>query len=360
MEPTQLSCPKGYKMEQSTPYETHAKIMRRVSKSDTCKYGAVPATTIPPDKPCVVIFGGELTRTIKDANYYASMMMRLIDFYGLRGVDVYSAYYDFDTKDRKAERKNVFIDARSKILNKGATKQIADTQYIQDLYDIIIQPRIVDSHGDKLPDLVALQNIRNIIIYTHSHGSVPAYAFQGIMLNNMRKYGYETNVIRDIMKNLLIVQHAPVSPLEKSKFNTVSFMSANDTKMNFHNKFSEYVTEHNEDLLPSYFPLGNFFAVYGFTYQLIDEHQINGLVPNKGQDMLTPDGAIIMAAERNTLINGLDAARRGVPIPAISELIAPVLPSDTVRPDFDTLAQNGESFMRLMQYDMRAQKSNER
>lgn len=347
-------------MEQNLPPETHAKIMRRVTKSDTCVYGAVPATTIAPDKPCLVVFGGELTRTIKDANYYAAILIRLIDFYGIRGVDLYSVYYDFDTSDRRAERKNAFINARSKILHKDYKKQIVDTQYIQELYDIIIQPRIVGPDHNKLPDLVALQNIRNLIIYTHSHGSVPAYAFQAIMADNMRKYGYEPKVIRDIMKNLLVIQHAPVSPLEKSKFNTVSFMSANDTKMNFHNKFSKYVYEHNEDLLPSYFPLGNFFAVYGFTYQLIDEHQITGLVPNKNQDMLTPDGAIIMAAERNAIINGLDAARRGVPIPAVRDLIAPVLPTDVVRPDFDTLAQNGEFFMRLMQHDIRAQKSNGR
>lgn len=343
-------------MEQNTPYETHAKIIRRVTKSDTCVYGAVPATTIPPNKPCIVAFGGELTRTIKDANYYASILVRLMDFYGVRGVDVYSVYYDFETKTRSAERKNVFINARSKILNKSTPDKSVDTQYIQELYDVIIRPRIIDQDGNKLPDLTALQNIRNLIIYTHSHGSVPAYTFQSIMAKDMHEHGYHRDIIRDIMKNLLVIQHAPVSPLEKSKFNTVSFMSANDTMMNFRNKFSEYVAEHNEDLLPSYFSLGNFFAVYGFTYQLINEHQITGLVPNKDQDMLTPDGAVIMATERNTIINGIDAAQRGAPIPNIRDLVAPALPNDPIRPDFDTLKENGEIFMRIMQNDLRMER----
>ena len=347
-------------MEQSTPVETHAKIMRRINKSDTCIYGATPTTTIDQNKPSIIAFGGELGRTIKDANYYASMLTQLLEYYGIKNVDVYSIYYDFNTKSRSAERKNVFIDARSKILNKGSVKQPVDTQYIQELYEIVIHPRIVGPNGDKLPDLTALQNIRNLIIYTYSHGSVPAYAFQSIMANDMRKCGYTPRAIRNIMKNLLVIQHAPMSPLEKSKFNTVSFMSANDTMMNFHNKFSEYVVENNEQLLPSYFPLGNFFAVYGFTYQLLDEHQINGLLPNKGQDMLTPEGAIIMAAERNAIINGIRAVQNNNPVPSIRDLIAPISKKDTINPDFDTLAQNGEFFMCLMRNDLHLGHSNER
>ncbi len=347
-------------MEQNAPYKTHAKIIRRIAKSDTCVYGAVAATNIPTNKTRIVIFGGERTQSVKDANYYASMISRLVAFYGLRDVDIYSAYYDFNTTNRNTERANVFKNARSKILNKNNALFDINDNYIQDLYGYVIRPCIVDKNDNKLPDLEALQNIRNLIIFTHSHGSVPAYAFQDIMVVDMRKHGYDNRVIANIMKNLLVVQHAPVSPLEKNKFNTISFMSANDTKMNFHNKFSQYVYEHNEDLLPSYFSLGNFFAVYGFTYQLIDEHQITGLVPNKNQDMLTPDGAIIMAAERNAIINGVIASQRGAPIPAIRDLITSAMPTDIVRPDFETLKQNGEFFMKIMQHDMQAEKSNTR
>lgn len=359
----QLSCQKGYNMDVKTQYKTHAHIMHRVAKTDDNIYGAKPVSNIPINKTCIIAFGGENTRTIKDANYYASMLNQLVEFYNLNVVDVYSVYYDFEDKssDRKTERQNAFIAARAKILNKqDVSIQPVDTQYINDLYKIIIRPRIADKNGVKLPDKEALQNMRNCIFYTHCHGAVPVYTFQRMMYQDMHQLGYDTRAIHNIMKNLLVIQHAPVAPLEKSKFNTISFMSANDTYMNFYDKFSAYLADNNADLLPSYFASNNLFAVYGFTYQLIDEHQITGLVPTKNQDMLTPDGAIIMAAERNTIINGINAAKHSAPVPAIRDLIAPANKSDTVRPDFKTLSENGEFFMRLMHHDLQSIKSKDR
>lgn len=348
-------------MNTETKRTTHGRIIHRVRKTYANVYGVTRVKKIPTRKPCIVVFGGVLTNNIKDANYYASFMERLIKRYEPDGVEVYSVYYDFKNTqdDRKTERINAFINARSKILNKLGKPQPVDTQYINDLYQMIIRPRIVDKNGEKLSDTKALANIRKTVFFSHCHGSVPIYAFQDIMAKDMRALGYEPNAIRNIMKNLLVIQHAPVSPLEKPKFNTVSFMSANDTMMNFHNKFSQYVADHSEDLLPSYFPLGNFFAVYAFTYQFADEHQIETLA-HINQDILTPDGATIMIAERNAIINGIRTAKAGMPIPNIRDLIAPASKRDDIKPDFDTLSQNGESFMCLMQNDRRLERSNER
>ena len=349
-------------MEQTPQYETHGKIIRRVPKTKANIYGAIPVTDIPVDEPCIVAIGGELTTMIKDANYYASLLEKLVTFYNIKNFNIYAVYYDFGRQYdvRKTERENAFIAARSKILNKNSEITPVNTKYIDDLYDVIIRPRIVDKNGEKLSDNAALQNMRNLIIYTHCHGSVPVRAFQDTMSKQLRELRYSARATYNIMKNLLVIQHAPVSPLEKSKFNTVSFMSANDTAMNFHNKFSEYVAEHDEDLLPSYFPLGNFFVTHAFTHQYIAEHQITGLVPDKYQDMLTPDGAIIMAAERNAIVNGVLSAQRGAPIPGIRDLIASVSTKDVVKPDFDTLAQNGEFFMHIMRKDLRLDRSNKR
>ena len=377
-------------MDKKAQRITHAKIAHRVPKTDTCIYGIEPVSDIPVDKPSVVAFGGENTHTLRFANYYASLLKRLIDFYGISGIEIYSAYYYeeemshninaltknpekpvnvqdikyakeiFNCTNRPLERANIFTRARSKLLAKNATLYDVDTNYIRELYDIIIRPRIADKNGEKLPDAIALRNIRNVIFFTHSHGSAPAYTFQNIMQQDMKSLGYDAPTIRHIMKNILVIQHAPMVPLEKSKFNTISFMSANDTDLDFRNKFSEYVTEHNADLAPSYFPIGNFFVSHGFTYNYLAEHQIVGLVPSVDQDMLTPDGAIIMAAERNTIVNAINAMKNDKPIPSVSKLIAPINTEDSVKPNFNTLAKNGEFFMRVMTNDLRKKKSPER
>ena len=234
-------------------------------------------------------------------------------------------------------------------------------KYIYDLYDIIIRPRITDNNGAKLPKTVALQNMRNIILFTHSHGSVPAYEFQDIMLHDMKKLGYDSRETYDIMRNLLVIQHAPMSPLENPKFNTFSFMSANDTRMNFYNIFSAYAAEYSQDMPAAYFQDGQFFATYGFTYQLTGEHQFLGLVPTTNQRLLTPDGATIMAAERNAIINGIRAAVQRKPMPSIKNLVVPASDKDAIRPDFRKLAMNGESFKQIMLSDLRgAMKSKNR
>ena len=349
-------------MESKTQFETHAHVMQRVPKTDANIYGANLVTSIQIDKPHIVIFGGEETSTIKDANYYASIIERLIKFYKITGVDIYSVYYDFQSTDRNAERANAFIAARSKILSKDGitTSSDVDTKYINDLYRIVVQPCITGDNGDKLPDDIALQRIRNTIFFTHCHGATPVRAFQDIMFKDMRQLGYTAPTINNIMKSLLVIQHAPISPLEKSRFNTVSFMSATDTRMNFHNQFSDYVAEHDADLAPSYFALGNFFASYNLTTNRRDEHQIVGLVPDEEQDKLTSYGEIIMAAERNALINAIKAIKKNTPIPQIRDLIAPTSKEDVVRPVFDDLSQNGEFFMQIMKSDLRLNKSSER
>ena len=305
----------------------------------------------------MIIFGGGKTSKIKIANGYASMFERLVKFYKLDNVHIYSADYDSISDDRKQERKIAFIAARSRVLNKDVSIQPVDDQYIHDLYNIVIRPRIIDKNGKKYPDDIALHNVRNAIIFAHCHGPVPVRAFQDIMAPDMKSVGYSQPKIREIMKNLLVIQHAPMSPLEKSRFNTVSFMSANDPWMNFYNKFSEYVSQHDEELSASYFPLGNFFATNGFTHNYRNEHSVVGLVPTEEQDKLTPDGAIIMAAERNAIVNGIRAAKAGAAMPNIRDLIAPASSQDIVKPDFDILVQNGETFMAIMRYDMRTERS---
>ncbi|MBP5707945.1 MAG: hypothetical protein J6W79_03040 [Alphaproteobacteria bacterium] len=372
-------------MDNKTQHITHGKIAHRVPKTDTCIYGIEPISNVPTNVPCIIAFGGEGTHSLKEANYYASLLKNWMGYCAITDVEIYSAYYyetetsynpDAITKtpngntadsvavenvkcsNRNQERANAFTNARSKILNPGATIYDVDTNYVHELYDAIIRPRIADDNGDKLHDDVALQNARNVIFFTHCHGSVTVRTFQDIMLSDMRKLGYAPAIITKIMKSILVIQHAPVSPLEKSRFNTLSFMSATDTNMDFHNKFSEYVIEHNADISPSYFELGNFFVVHNFTYDYIFEHQIVDLLPGITQNILTPDGAIIMAAERNAVINGVRAVLNGKPMPDVRHLVSPVSKSDTVRPNFDMLAKNGEFFMQIMKKDLRKSSSN--
>ena len=330
------------------------RIVKRVPKDADHEHGIIDAENIPVDEPCIVAIGGERTISRRHANYYASILNRLLSAYKIDDIGIYSAYYNFKNTDRESERAQLFRVAQSRLEQRVGMSPMARNKYIRDLYRHIIFPRIVTSDNKRFSDADATQNMRRIMIFTHCHGAAIVRAFQEMTISDMRKYGYDDKGIAQIMHGLLVVQHAPAAPIKNSLFNTVSFMSANDTRMNFHDAFSQYLSEHDEDLMPSYFRSSNLFAAYRLTNTFHNEHQIIGLVPNEDTDIMTPDGAIIMAAERNTIINGVKSMANPNKKPlSVRELIAAASPDDIVRPDFNELKSSGDFFMYVMRNDLR-------
>lgn len=345
-----------------TQQNTHDnKIVKRVAKDDKNPYGIIDAKSIPVDVPCIVAIGGERTTTRKDANYYASLLNKLLLSYGINDIGIYSAYYDFEDTNRNAERAKLFDLARKRIKNRQQTLDAHNDDYVRDLYQNIIFPRIVTARGTRFSDDAAIRNLRNVLIFTHCHGAAVVRVFQDMMVSDLQKYGYNKLNFAKIMKSLLVIQHAPVAPIHHQLFNTISFMSASDSRMDFHNDFTKYAVANNEDIAPSYFELGNFFTAYCFTHQMIDEHSIIGLLPDKEQDMLTSYGATIMAAERNAIINAIRAIKNGDESPLTAQkLISPASESDKIKPDFDELKSNGDFFMYIMHNDLHTTKNKTR
>ena len=330
------------------------KIVRRVPRTPNNQYGVVDATTIPIDKPCIIAIGGERTVSRKDANFYASLLNQLLGYYNIDDVAIYSAYYPSDKTNRSAERNQIFRNAQTRIKRHNNATPLSENEHICDLYQQIIKPRIISKNNERFSNAEAIHNLHRVMIFTHCHGAAVVRVFMDMMRSDMEKYKYDKQIIPQIMQQLLVVQHAPTAPLHNSLFNTISFMSATDTLMDFHNQFSTYVSEHGEDMVPSYFSAGNFFAAYTFTKNMVDEHQIIGLVPGQPQDQLSPDGAIIMAAERNAIINGVKSIKTtNADVLSAQQLIAPVSPNDTIKPDFRELQHNGDVFMSVMQRDLK-------
>jgi hypothetical protein len=338
----------------------NGKIAKRVPKDATNKFGIIDTNAIPIDEPCIVIIGGGKSVTQRHANYYASIINKLFKIYGVDGVGIYSAYKSYAEQDRNGTRVKIFRMAQS--LVKRHFDITDDTEYFRDLYNQIILPRIVAADGTRFSPDVAMKNMRRVMLFTHCHGAAIVRVFQELMYTDMVKYGYDKKTIAQIMRQLLVIQHAPIAPLIRDMFNTVSFMSADDpyTDVNYRNKFVEYVASNPADMEPSYFQLGNLFAAPAFTNKNMSfEHQIVGLVPTEEQEILTPYGKIIMSAERNAIINGARAVQNAAPTPGVRELVAPASPNDEIKPDFDELKQNGEWFMAVMRHDLQSQRSNE-
>lgn len=305
-----------------------ATIFQRIPKTPNNIYGCVVANDIHPNKKSVVIFGGENTHTGKDANYYMSCMEKIIG----NNADIYAISYN-TTNNQAAqnERKKIANSTHKNAIN---PKEIPDAAI--ELFDKIIRPRITDEHGKKLDYSVMIKNMQNLTIYTHCHGSVIPYHFQKMMIDAMRSIGYKKFQIVMAMQNLCVIQHAPVVPLTKNKFSTLSFMSAQDSFIKTYKILPQWMVKNAENMEPSFFPSGNLVVVYQVSHKAMFEHTIDGYVY---PDILTPDGAFLFDAEKTAIINAIKRDKVLSPEKLLSGAKIP----------FNDLRDNGTIFYKMIQ-----------
>ncbi len=338
---------------------SNVRIIKSVPKTPDNEYGVVDVDAIDFNSPCIVVFGGELTDNPRFANHYIKQMKHVLGEQDAQRVNIYSLYYDFGSRDTNSERVQLFRAAGHRIRNMSTPiekinqniEHMAQTEptpkYIQRLYDMIINPILVSgAAGTRLDINIVAQRMSNVRFYAHSHGAAVISMLGTYTVQKMKVMGYGAREIRNALRNIVVIQHGPITPLEHPDFTTLSFASASDTKMNLHNKFSEYAYENSCDLFPSYFDRGgaNLFAAGEVSTLITKEHDNEGLT---NPEHLTEDGQIIFDAERNAIRNSMRMA--GQPTPSVRDLVAgPGV-------NFDMLAANGQWFYRNMITDLKSQ-----
>lgn len=341
-------------------YETSdAFVLKAVPKTDANPYGVVQVDSIELYKPCVIALSGELTDNPRFANHYIKQIRQVLESDGLGDTNLYSIYYHFGSRDTVSERVKLFQRARHRIRNLGQNlqeiaqkiKSMDDNEpspkYIEKLYKTILEPILAPDSNGPQPTVEKLAKRASYIrFYAHSHGAAVATMLGKYMEVQMRNMGYEWNDIRAVQSNIIVIQHGPITPLERPNFTTLSFASASDTKANFHNRLYEYAFDNSFDLYPSYFGRAgaHVFTAGELSIYATKEHDNDGLL---NDEILTPDGCVIFAAQRNAIINSIRYA--GQPVPNVRELVSgPGV-------DFDDMAANGKWFYKLMMSDIKNQ-----
>lgn len=348
---------------------SNAEIIQRIPKSDSAPYGCVTVNQVPAQRPALVAFGGELTTNAQAANSYAKMLATLLDENNINDVDVYSVIYKFGSRDAILERAEQFRIAGRRIramphpLQRAEQNKIIHImrknepvpQYVQQLFDILLRPRIVNPDGTKIDTNDAITNIRKIKFYAHCHGASTIWQMANLMHDEMLHIGYSINDIQKIQHELLVIQHSPIAPLTQQKFFTVSFASAEDTMMHHHNNFfADWFNENSADVVPCYFGprYGNVFIAGRLKALSFKEHDNKGLLQSD-EDVwpLTDDGKIIFAAERNAIVRGVMGATNGTSTTNVQKLV------DGNGVDFNQLKENGDGLYKFMINDLRQQNS---
>lgn len=329
-----------------------AAVVRAVPKSFDHPYGVMPVDAITADVPTIVVLSGDLSYLPRHANHYIKEIRQVFVDAGVQVPEIYATYYTFGSRDAYTERIQMFRAAGHKIINLNRDEKLfekrakhnAETEpnplYIERLFEIIIRPIIT---GDVAQIEQKAQNLR---FYAHSHGGAVLRMLESKMKAELKKMNMPAKQIQTIMQRVVAVQHGPIAPLENPDFTTLTFASASDFTMDTQNQFSEYIHNHSEDVYPSYFSQNDahLFVVSQISKNMASEHNGTGL-KLADSDILTEDGKVLFAAERNAIINSV----RTTDVPNVAVLVH----GEAV--DFESMKHSGDWFYKMMLADIRSQ-----
>ena len=287
-------------------------------------------SNIPLDQVALVILGGGVTTNEKRSAGYIKHILPFIQDSGLINVNVYGVVYSFGSLDSDLLKVNLFRRAGRKVKFNADNaeqqeiklKQINENEpipeYILDLYDALIEPRIV--HGNVI---ATSKNMRNLIFYNHCHGAVALSLLSEVTRINLKNAGFDDASVRNILKNIVAIQHNPVGPLENPLVTTINFLSASDDVLNYYNAFSENVLG-KHDLEPSFFgnEYGNIFVAGQLKSHTGSEHGFSDGYKPDAEQQLTANGQIIYSAEKNAIKNAITAAQNNTPIPSTEQFVS--------------------------------------
>ena len=338
-------------MESQNIQHSYAMLGERIEKTEENPYGWIRCTTVNPEDAVCLILGGQSTTTDSSVNHYCSEIEKLLNENGLRKnvkiMGIINNYgSELNPETARTELMNEFN--RGEKHDGGFNAETINPQYIEDIYDMMIKPRLCNETGARLPTNEACRRMRKLNIYAHCHGGYTAMKLEQLTLKKMEELGYLPDERKKIEKNLLVLGYAPFCPLGSSKSTMISFASGED-KVVSHNNLFENTLKYLKDKLHKKLPMSVFAGKKGNMFYVsslgnIDQHEFNGFSPD--EKLLNGDGKMMMKMIRNTIINGVKSSLGNIPLGETRDIVAN---SFIDKAFVDSLQQKGEELWEEMQ-----------
>ncbi len=300
------------------------------------------STSMDLSTPSILILGGENTDVPEWAYNYCISIAKTLYLNNIKkGLNIYSACYKFRDRNSSLDRLNLFRSFRDtqSIFDYGNGLTMTDItymnhsyplsntypNYIYDILNFAFVPRLLGRNDQMQSTKKIKENFRNMIIFTHCHGTYVLRMIEKYLHQESNKFTYSLQDMYDIEKSIFAINHAPFAPLEQCKFSSLSFASASDTQINYYNELSYYMQTSSDAFKPAAFfgqKYGNVLITNRIKEDITKEHSQVGLSGDpRDEHTLTESGKVLFAAERNALIEAVRAMLAEKPIPATSKLI---------------------------------------
>lgn len=214
------------------PDNSHVKLGQRVSKK-RAEYGWLPTKMIEPDEACVIALSGSDTKDSKKANGFAKMIKEILKD---QKMPVYAVEYDLAERNFRVDREAVLARYGQANPELPFIRQVRreDTtyipQFIRELYQMTIAPRLRDENGNKVSIEKAAQRLNMLVFANHCMGSTVMLQMEHLMADDMKKLGYSEKVQDYLFKQIHAIDIAPVTPFGATKTTTYKFMSFADDR----------------------------------------------------------------------------------------------------------------------------------
>lgn len=343
---------KGNKtMENPDIQHSFAMLGERIEKTAENPYGWIRQTAVNPGDTVCLVLGGQSTTTDSSVNHYCSEIEKLLNDNGLRQnvriMGIINNYgSELNPETARTELMNEFNRGEKHAGSFNA--ETINPQYIEDIYNMMIKPRLCDENGTKLSTDEACRRMRKLNIYAHCHGGYTAMKLERLTLKKMEELGYLPDEREKIEKNLLVLGYAPFCPLGSSKSTMISFASGED-KVVSHNNLFENTLKYLKDKLHKKLPMSFFAGNKGNLFYVsslgnVDQHEFNGFSPD--EKLLNGDGKMMMKMIRNTIINGVKSSLGNLPLGETRDIVA----SSFIDKAFvDSLQKKGEELWEKLQ-----------
>lgn len=119
--------------------------------------------------------------------------------------------------------------------------EYAVPNYVVDLYEQLIMPRLCDKKQDLLPFDVALQRMKKLVVVTYCHGAYTWMKIEEHIKLLLMNEKYSNRQKKRLLKSITVVAYSPDCPLGYSQTQFISFASASDLSIRHGNGFVRYV-----------------------------------------------------------------------------------------------------------------------
>ena len=284
-------------------------VYKRGEKTEDNVFGMTKSEQPNIDEPCVLVLGGDGTRSEKALNGYLGDVYYLLKEHGLQNnASVYGVVYDFGeylnvntarTHQMEKYKRNVHLKAELPL-------DTADPKYVKEIFDKFILGRIsTDGGKNKIPTEQAADNIRKLNIVAHCHGAYTALKLEEMMQQKMAELGYSKEDAAKIQKQLLILAQSPYCPLGQSKSMFISYASVADMEVDHYNNFEDSIRriDKKQPIPLSYFPdkQGNIFLVSNMGKEC-EQHNHWGFRPT---EEMNKEGKTLVLMAAKMLISGV-------------------------------------------------------